>query len=283
MRARAYAADVERELAAELAELRRQQIVADVYVVGDSGVNPVWAKRLEHDARSRSPAARRAQKELGAVMERMAFLASSGRLADVEKAVEIGQKPSRAPSMWHKLKRRVQAVVAACTRFPTSYPNTPERPGRDQRTLADFLLDLAAAPQSFAPSWRVHYLRADAEADQAIALLARALVAHRVVEPSALGVESADGDYTLHDDPSQSYGAQIYWSFRRRCQVVLDRIALYASPLFPAKTEEGARLFAAFLGDDTTREGRAAWGAETIVKLVDEGLDLVRHRDHRQR
>ena len=164
--------------------------------------------------------------------------------------------------------------------MPSSYPAG----SRDQQPVPALVAALAANPDSYKPSGRIIYARADAEADQGIALIARALVEHRVASPSTIAVESADGDYVLHDDPTTSYGHQIFWSYRRRSIVVLDRARLYRDPAFPAKTERGARILAALIGDDTSREGRLGWSVKVIADLVSESrLDLVRRCHTRSR
>ena len=194
-------------------------------------------------------------------------------MVSVWNAVSRGQKPARSPARWHKLRRRLRSVMAASARMPTAFP--PE--SRHQYTATSLIEAIRADPLSFKPSGKIHCARANAEADQLIALLSRTLVAMEVGRPAEICVESADGDYVLHDDPAKSYAHQFFWSSRRRSNVILNRARLYNSPLFPAKTEAGARLFACLLGDDTTREGRAGWGAETIDKLVqNRKLDLVR-------
>ena len=213
MRASAYALDVHNELHGQLHELRRTGVRADIYVVGDAGTGTIYAKRLEHAARERSRHAVAARKELAETFKALQEFASSGALGPNLASIAAGRHPARASAQWHKLKRRLRATMTASARMPTAFPAG----SRQQASLDDVVAQLRADAGPFTPNWRVRYVRAAAEADQAISLLSRALVEADVVAAPSLGVESADGDYTLMDDPSTSFGAQFYWSFRRKC------------------------------------------------------------------
>ena len=260
--------------------LKKRGIVVDVYVIQDASNKTIWAKRLEHDARSNSKAAVRTRRDARRLLDQLAEIKASGRFAATVAALEAGRRPQRPGKAWRGLVRRCRAVYAAGTRMPSAYPAG----SRDQQPVSDLVAAIAANPVAFKPSGRILYGRAGAEADQGIALVSRTLVHRRVVPPSALAVESADGDYVLHDHPATSYANQIFWSFRRRSTVVLDRARLYRDKAFPAKTERGARLFATLIGDDTTREGRLGWSVKAIIDLVAElRLDLVRRRRSRSR